>query len=199
MHVYAGGVRGEREDAGSWDEDDDDDFGPSPNLRGARIPAAAGNNWPPPLPPSPRETADVSCSRRHQVHQVPTLSELSSQSSDEDRRVSQRRAAWRRDGDHVFQVSSLTTSHSASHCSEHQLTASDSSSENTTDRELQGVVPDPETLKQVFLSRANKTPAKVPKMPSHLKKQMVRCSHWIIALIFVCMYACVIGRIIQGM
>ena len=103
---------------------------------------------------------------------VPSISEISSQSSDED--VAGRHSRSRRGGGGASTdgrvPSSLMQSHSAS-LREQVLTQSESSSSETnTDCAM---VPDKERLKQYYLDKANKTTAKVPKIPSRIKKEMV--------------------------
>ena len=114
---------------------------------------------------------------RETHHAVPSISELSSQSSDED--TAGRRRGRREGGSSVVPTSSLVTSTSsasqrAQGLREQELSQTDSSGGETTATELAAVVPDPETLRRLYLERADRTVARVPKIPSQLKKSVVR-------------------------
>ena len=116
----------------------------------------------PPAPPLPRDT---------QI--PPSISDgLSSQSSDEDMTGPHRRRG-RRGGSEgesrQVPISSLVKSVSAN-VREQALSHTESSSEETTASELM-VVPDPEEERKRHLE---KTVAKVPKIPSQLKRTLVR-------------------------
>ena len=106
---------------------------------------------------------------------VPTISDASSQSSDEDmagRR--RRRGGLGSEGEsRSVPTSSLVWSVSLR---EQALTHTDSSSGETTATELAATVPDPETMKRLYLERAERTVAKVPKMPSRIKKTVRKIS-----------------------
>lgn len=115
----------------------------------------------PPVPPP--------LSRDTQI--PPSLSDgLSSQSSDEDMTVPRRRGRKGVSEGETRQVpiSSLVKSVSAN-VREQALSQTESSSEDTTSEVM--VVPDPEEDRKRHLE---KTVAKVPKIPSQLKKSLVR-------------------------
>lgn len=121
----------------------------------------AAQRPPVPAPPLPRDT---------QI--PPSISDgLSSQSSDEDMTGPQRRRG-RRGGSEgesrQVPISSLVKSVSAN-VREQALSHTESSSEETTASELM-VVPDPEEDRKRHLE---KTVAKVPKIPSQLKRSLV--------------------------
>ena len=101
---------------------------------------------------------------------VPFISEQSGLSSDEDMMGQSRIRRGRTSEEESRCLPPSTLIHSLSAPLKNQeLTQSESSSD-----EIVGVVPDPEMMRRLELQRANRTPAKVPKIPSQLKKSMVR-------------------------
>ena len=100
---------------------------------------------------------------------VPSISELSSQSSDEDTNYRRRRGRGVGDGDTSVPQSSLV--HSFSTQLREQALSESSDGETTTSEP--NVVPDLEAMKRARIEKANRTEAMVPKIPSHLKKTVV--------------------------
>ena len=97
---------------------------------------------------------------------VPSISEISSQSSDEEGRRGRVRDMQ------VPGTSGLFQQHRAAAAPPQQLDLpSESSGGETTTTE--SIVPDPEMLRNIALQRAERKPQIVPKIPSRLKKELV--------------------------
>ena len=102
---------------------------------------------------------------------VPSISEISSQSSDEDIRGMRKRRRVGEGDTQTLPSSSLVRYHSA-HLPVQQLDQPPSESSGTEGAEL-AVVPDPEVLRKIALEKANRNPQAVPKVSSKLRKELV--------------------------
>ena len=111
------------------------------------------------------------CSRvpRNGAVAVPSISEISSQSSDEDTGRRRRRRGVGDEGEvSVPQASSLVSSFRSANVPLHCLEPSESSGTET-----EHIVPSPATERKLALEKANKNPQVPPKMPAHLKRALV--------------------------